>query len=274
MITEIRADVVSSIVQPGRFIEIEDGLTVHIRDRTADGTLTGLLLDDRRSADHRHHLLAETGRVVETDGNTLLVMTNGSVQRMERPDDELTVVAFDAYGFDLYDADLRSGVDHLPPVRAHPDRAAGAHRSERHLPGRTRGPVHHRAARPPVAAAGAVRLRAGGVPLRGRSANAPPEPDGRDHRRGHRRRGGAGRRLRHAAGGRASARRSPTCRYVLLVAVGGGALALIVTDRRITVHERCGACVATYAERLVRPREEPRHDRPRHRSGALGLHRR
>ena len=86
MITEgWRADVVTSIVQPGRFIEIEDGLTVHIRDRLADGSLAGLLLDDARQADLSMTYLAETGRVLETDGNTLLVMTNGSVQRMERP---------------------------------------------------------------------------------------------------------------------------------------------------------------------------------------------
>lgn len=101
MLTEVRADVVSSIVQPGRFIEIEDGLTVHIRDRRADGTLEGLMLDDRREADRAMTYLAETGRVAETAGNTLLLMTNGSVQRMERSSEELSVVAFDAYGFDL-----------------------------------------------------------------------------------------------------------------------------------------------------------------------------
>lgn len=107
MITDVRADVVTSIVQPGRFIEIEDGLTVHIRDRLADGSLQGLLLDDARQPDVSMTYLAETGRVVEADGNTLLVMTDGSVQRMERPEGELTVVDFDAYGFDL--TDLASG---------------------------------------------------------------------------------------------------------------------------------------------------------------------
>ena len=101
MITEVRADVVTSIVQPGRFIEIEDGLTVHIRDRAADGELKGLLLDDRREVERALTYLAETARVVELDGNTLLVMTNGTLERLERPSGELTVVAFDAYGFDL-----------------------------------------------------------------------------------------------------------------------------------------------------------------------------
>lgn len=101
LLTDIRADVVTSIVRPGRFIAIEDGLTVHIRDRLADGTLTGLMLKDSRGDERDVTYLAESGRVVEAGGNALLVMTNGSIQRMERPDDELTVVAFDAYAFDL-----------------------------------------------------------------------------------------------------------------------------------------------------------------------------
>ncbi|WP_108659823.1 LPS export ABC transporter permease LptF [Acuticoccus kandeliae] len=103
MLTSVRADVVTSIVQPGRFIDIEDGLTVHIRDRQADGTLRGLLLDDQRRPDLAITYLAENGRVVEAEDNTLLVMTNGSAQRMERPSNELSVAAFDAYAFDLTD---------------------------------------------------------------------------------------------------------------------------------------------------------------------------
>ncbi|MCF3935542.1 LPS export ABC transporter permease LptF [Acuticoccus sp. M5D2P5] len=103
LLTSVRADVVTSIVQPGRFIEIEDGLTVNIRDRQADGTLHGLLLDDQRRPDLGITYLAENARVVEAEDNTLLVMTNGSAQRMERPSNELSVAAFDAYAFDLTD---------------------------------------------------------------------------------------------------------------------------------------------------------------------------
>jgi lipopolysaccharide export system permease protein len=37
LITEVRADLISSIVQPGQFIEVEDGLVFHIRDRRQEG---------------------------------------------------------------------------------------------------------------------------------------------------------------------------------------------------------------------------------------------
>src|SRR5690606_23089233 len=47
-ITRVRVDLVANIVRPGRFIEVEDGLTFHIRDRSGDGQLDGLLLHDER----------------------------------------------------------------------------------------------------------------------------------------------------------------------------------------------------------------------------------
>ena len=46
--TEVRADLVTNIVQPGRFIAIEQGLVLHIRERRPNGLLLGILIDDRR----------------------------------------------------------------------------------------------------------------------------------------------------------------------------------------------------------------------------------
>src|SRR5262249_6247017 len=39
MAAEIRADFVTNIVQPGRFIQLDRGLTFHIRERRQDGVL-------------------------------------------------------------------------------------------------------------------------------------------------------------------------------------------------------------------------------------------
>ena len=55
-LTEVRTDLVSNIVQPGRFIAIESGLAFNIRERRPNGLLVGLLMDDRRDpAAARHH---------------------------------------------------------------------------------------------------------------------------------------------------------------------------------------------------------------------------
>lgn len=100
-LTQVRIDLVASIVRPGRFIEIDDGLTFHIRDRTADGGISGIVLDDERDPERSMTYLANAGHIVEALDRTLLVMSNGTIQRRIRKDGSLSIVRFDAYAFDL-----------------------------------------------------------------------------------------------------------------------------------------------------------------------------
>lgn len=99
--TKVKADFVVNIVQPGRFINIERGLTLHIRERRADGQLLGIFIDDRRDANERATSLAEYGEIIETGRGTFLVLVNGSVQRMESGRPDPTIVKFERYAFDL-----------------------------------------------------------------------------------------------------------------------------------------------------------------------------
>ena len=73
-ITEVRANVVSSVVQPGRFTKLESGVTIHIRQRLANGELSGIFLDDRRNPKERLTVLAETGELLDNDKGTFLVL--------------------------------------------------------------------------------------------------------------------------------------------------------------------------------------------------------
>ncbi|MEM6761731.1 MAG: LptF/LptG family permease, partial [Pseudomonadota bacterium] len=188
------------------------------------------------------------GRVVEADGNTLLVMTNGSVQRLERADNELSVVAFDAYAFDL--TDLTSGdvtTVFRPSERTlwelltpDPD---DTYRAEREA--RFQIELHDRLSQPlaPFVYALVVFLFVG---------------DPRMHRQG---------RLAGviAAGLSVAAVRGATYGtllasegapilaplvYVLLLAVAGGALFLILTDRSITIHEQISESLKAAAARF------------------------
>ena len=99
--TKVKADFVVNIVQPGRFINIERGLTLHIRERRGDGQLLGIFIDDRRDPNERATSLAEYGEIVETGRGTFLVLVNGSVQRMESGRIDPTIVKFERYAFDL-----------------------------------------------------------------------------------------------------------------------------------------------------------------------------
>jgi lipopolysaccharide export system permease protein len=100
-ITEVRANVVSTIVQPGRFTRIESGVTLHIRERRPNGQLAGIFLDDRRNDKEHLTVLAETGELVDNDKGTFLVLQKGLLQRHEAGQRDPAMVSFDRYAFDL-----------------------------------------------------------------------------------------------------------------------------------------------------------------------------
>jgi lipopolysaccharide export system permease protein len=100
-LTEVRANVVSTIVQPGRFTSIEHGVTIHIRERRANGQLLGIFLDDQRNPAERITVLAEVGELFDSDNGTFLVLQSGFVQRHELKERDPAMVKFDRYAFDL-----------------------------------------------------------------------------------------------------------------------------------------------------------------------------
>ncbi|MXN64466.1 LPS export ABC transporter permease LptF [Stappia sp. GBMRC 2046] len=100
-ITRVRVDLVANIVKPGRFIGVEDGLTFHIRNRSGDGQLDGLMMHDERDADTINTYEAARGRIVEAGGHTLLVMQDGTIQRRGRNSGTISIVRFQSYAFDL-----------------------------------------------------------------------------------------------------------------------------------------------------------------------------
>ena len=99
--TRVRADFVANIVQPGRFIPLERGLTFHIRARQADGVLLGVFLDDRRDPKEQSTILAEQGKIVQNDQGTYLFLQNGNIQRHAVDQRDPTIVRFVRYAFDL-----------------------------------------------------------------------------------------------------------------------------------------------------------------------------
>ena len=100
-LTEVRANVVSTIVQPGRFTSIQTNVTLHIRERQRNGQLVGIFLDDQRNPNERITVLAETGELLDNDNGTFLVLQKGLVQRQEIGKVDPTMVVFDRYAFDL-----------------------------------------------------------------------------------------------------------------------------------------------------------------------------
>jgi lipopolysaccharide export system permease protein len=100
-LTEVRTDLVANIVQPGRFVTLERGLTFHIRARQPNGQLLDVLLDDQRNDKERITLLAEHGTLQKNEYGTFLVFNNGTMQRQESGQRDPEIVHFPSSLFDL-----------------------------------------------------------------------------------------------------------------------------------------------------------------------------
>ena len=99
--TKVKADFVINIVQPGRFITIERGLTFHIRERRADGQLLGDLHRRPAGSERARNLPGRIWRDRRDRTGTFLVLMNGNVQRVETGRPDPTIVLFERYAFDL-----------------------------------------------------------------------------------------------------------------------------------------------------------------------------
>ena len=100
-LTEVHADVVGNLVQPGRFTNVASGVTMRIRERRNNGQMVGIFLDDQRDPAQRVTVIADVGEVLNSPSGTFLVLQHGMVQRFEAKERDPTMVVFDRYAFDL-----------------------------------------------------------------------------------------------------------------------------------------------------------------------------
>jgi lipopolysaccharide export system permease protein len=98
---EVRTDLVTYVVRPGRFINVQNGVTFHIRERQSNGQLLGVLIDDKRNPKEHLSILAERGEILKNEHGTFLILEGGTVQRHQAGEAEPHIVVFDRYAFDL-----------------------------------------------------------------------------------------------------------------------------------------------------------------------------
>jgi lipopolysaccharide export system permease protein len=99
--SEITADILAHILQPGRFAQLEQNLTIRVRERQPGGLLVGVLIDDRRDPKERISILADHGTVLKNDDGSFLVLEDGTLQRFELGKRDPALVAFGRYAFDM-----------------------------------------------------------------------------------------------------------------------------------------------------------------------------
>jgi lipopolysaccharide export system permease protein len=98
---EITADVLSNVLQTGKFVEIERNLTLRVRERQPGGLLVGVFIDDRRDPKERITIIAERGTVLKNDRGSFLILDDGNLQRFEQGRRDPVLVVFDRNAFDM-----------------------------------------------------------------------------------------------------------------------------------------------------------------------------
>jgi lipopolysaccharide export system permease protein len=153
-VTQVRTDLISQVLQPGRFSSPNAGLTFHIRDRTRNGDLLGLLVHDERDPKQIRSYLAERGRILSNDDGAYLVMFDGDVQSFSPADADqgARIVNFDQYMLDMsqFDPEDDDGKELRPRERylselINPDPNDSL---AKHNPGQLRQELHDRFATP------------------------------------------------------------------------------------------------------------------------------
>lgn len=108
-VVQVRTDLLTQVMQPGRFSSPEANLTFHIRERAMNGELLGLLMHDTRDKSQAQSYLAERGLIVKQDSTAYLVMSSGHILRRADPKEPPQIIAFDKYAVDLDQFEAQDG---------------------------------------------------------------------------------------------------------------------------------------------------------------------
>ena len=151
-IVQVRTDILTQVIQPGQFSSPEDNLTFHIRERTLNGELLGLIVHDTRDKAQSQSYLAERGIIVKREPSNFLIMSEGHILRRADKDEPAQIVAFDKYAVDLdrFEKKLDDNDDVKPRERylselLHPDPTSPSFISS---PGKFRAELHERSSNP------------------------------------------------------------------------------------------------------------------------------
>lgn len=120
LVATARADFLSLVIQEGTFRKIDDGVYIQISERLPDGRLAGIFVADSREEGTELIYYAKYGAVSEQNGDSVLVMRDGEIQR-KMADGEISIIRFQSYSFDMSAFTEAAGV---PTLRAK-DRTIG-----------------------------------------------------------------------------------------------------------------------------------------------------
>ncbi len=101
IVTLVRTDLIAALVQDGGFRSVDQGLTMHIRQKAPDGSFRGIFVSDDRNPHETVQYSATKGVLLQRDGSSFLVLQDGDLIRQDGVGGETNVVDFGTYALDL-----------------------------------------------------------------------------------------------------------------------------------------------------------------------------
>lgn len=98
---EIKNNVSHLMFREGEFTTLQNNMTVFISKHEADGSVSGILLNDERNPQSKVTLSAERGRIVYTDSGPRILLVKGMRQEVNRENSQFSSLKFERYAVDL-----------------------------------------------------------------------------------------------------------------------------------------------------------------------------
>ncbi len=152
LITDVRGNVITTILREGEFMSLAPGLIFHLRRRAPDGTLEGIFMSDSRDPEATVTYLAERGAVIDNALGVFLVMNNGTIQKTSKKDRSSgSIIEFNSYAYDLSSFSAQSSAPPLTPQERTTAYLMNPDPNDRFYqvsPGKLRSELHYRLTTP------------------------------------------------------------------------------------------------------------------------------
>ncbi|MDR0251623.1 MAG: LPS export ABC transporter permease LptF [Brucellaceae bacterium] len=101
MMANAGADLLNMAIQEGTFQKLSDNFYVQIAERNSDGSIGGMFIADSRDANTDLIYYALNGAIANNNGNDVLLMNDGEIQRRDIKTGNVSIIKFDQYALDL-----------------------------------------------------------------------------------------------------------------------------------------------------------------------------
>ena len=115
LVEEVNTNVIATLVRPGQFQSLGDGVVIQAAAVHQDGTLEGLFVFDRRPGNETIAYIAEAGAMIENERGQFLLMQDGVIQRRNLTSAAVSTIQFESYAFDLTTLASQSVAGDLQP---------------------------------------------------------------------------------------------------------------------------------------------------------------